>query len=344
MSLVFNKAVSAKEHQNQYNWVANMRNAFNRNERHMAAMTGNAAAIIPQDVYREFDPQTVKVLRQKNLTLLEDLMPLSKSLPVGKIELVSRVASEAGKVHLSLSGQTEGEMDKTQYDYQSAIKVMHRVDYGRQWIEMEGQRSEGFDALIDDNENAVRSVWDSLSGHVYNGVDVSFNGTSAVGIKNSTRTIPIDLGASGLNINLATSTDTAAIRNAMIQAVKVARVDNRAPMDVTIYISADIESNLQRFYGTAAGDTGKTTLQTIKELAGVADVKMDESLSGNEFVMVALSSQFIRPLVGMAINTVPMFRANPMDNYNFCVWANMGLDIRADFNGRSGVFYAREIS
>ena len=52
------------------------------------------------------------------------------------------------------------------------------------------------------------------------------------------------------------------------------------------------------------------------------------------------SARFIRPIVGMAVNTTAMTRLNPTDNYQFLVMGAMGLEIRADFNNRSGVFYS----
>lgn len=344
----FGEGLGGKNHKAQYEHVTRMRNAFaNSNAQLLPAngvFTGNAAAIIPQDVYREFENQTKELLRANNLTLMNDLMPLAKSLPVGKVEHIYRRASDSGIVTSSLSGQTPAELDKADYDYDSSIKVIHQTGFGREWMEIEGQRSEGFDGLIDDQANAVRAMQDKIADHIYNGVDVSFKGTTAYGIKNSTKTVDVDLGAGDLGINFATSTSGSAIRAGWIAMRDNLRITNNVANDITFYISAEIESNLEQYYGTDAGDTGKTVLQTLRELAGVADIKMDRSLSGNEVVGVVLDSMFIRPLVGMAIATVPLQRMNPFDNYNFLTWSNVGLEIKTDFAGKSGVLYARDIT
>ena len=42
----------------------------------------------------------------------------------------------------------------------------------------------------------------------------------------------------------------------------------------------------------------------------------------------------------MAVSTTAAVRLNPVDDYNFLVMGAMGLDIRADVNGKSGVFYS----
>lgn len=340
----FMTGMNGVNHQAQYEHTVNTRQAFNTLQANMRKLHNNAAALIPQDVYREFENQTKAIMRADNQTLLNDLLPLGKSLPVGKVEHVTRRASDAGQVITSLGGQPTNVLDKTDYDYESSIKVIHQASYGRDWMELEGQRTEGFDGLIDDNANIVRALRDAMVGHIYDGVDVSFKGTTATGIKNSTKTIDVDLDAGGLNINFATSTDPAAIRAAWISMRDNLRITNNVSQDITWYISAEIESNFEQYYGTDAGDTGKTVRQTLMELAGTANIKMDRHLSGNEVIGVVLDSQFIRPLIGMAVTTVPITRTDPFDKYNFVTWANIGLDIRTDFTGKSGTLYAREIA
>lgn len=329
---------------NQWNHFAKHNSGFVEANRDTSGFIGNAAAIIPQDVYREFESQTKELMRANNLVLMNDLMPLAKSLPVGKVEHIYRQASDSGIVVTDLDGTTPAELDKADYTYDRTIKVIHKTGFGRSWMEMEGQRSEGFDALIDDQANAVRAIQDTIADHIYNGASPSFGGTDAYGIKTSSKVQAVDLDTTDLNINFATSTSPSAIRAGWIAMRDKLRIDNNVSGDLTFYISPEIESNLLQFYGTEAGDSGKTVIQTLKELPGVADIKMDRSLSGNEVVYGVLDGMFIRPLVGMAVTTVPLFRQNPFDNYNFVTWTNMGLEIKTDYTGKTGWAYAREIA
>ncbi len=62
------------------------------------------------------------------------------------------------------------------------------------------------------------------------------------------------------------------------------------------------------------------------------------------FFGFAPSSSYIRPLVGMAVNTTAAVRLNPTSDYNFLVMGAMGVDIRADWNGKSGVFYSTVVN
>ena len=339
---------SGLNHRAQADYVGNVRQHFaTHNAQFIGAngqYTGNASAIIPQDVYREFEDQTKALMRSPNLTLLNDLLPMAKGLPVGKIEHLYRQASDSGVVVTDLEGTVPVEMDKANYTYDSSIKVVHKTGFGRSWMEMEGQRSEGFDGLVDDQANSVRLMQETIAGHIYNGVDVTFKGTSADGIKDSSKTIDVDLDASGLNIDFSSSAATAdAIRSGWISLVDALRITNNVGQDITFYVSREIMSNFQRYFSTSDVGFG-TILKALMELNGVAAIKEDAQLSGNELIGIVLDPQYIRPLVGMAVSTVPVVRQNPFDNYNFITWANVGLEIKTDFTGKSGVMYAREIA
>lgn len=340
---------SGAHHKAQAMHVANQRKHFAAHNAQFIGANGlfdvaNAAAIIPQDVYREFESQTKELLRAPNLTLLNDMLPLAKALPVGKVEHIYRQASDSGVVVTDLEGSAPVEIDKADYTYDSSIKVVHKTGFGRSWMEMEGQRSEGFDGLVDDQANSVRLMQETIADHIYNGVDVTFKGTAATGIKNSSKTVDVDLDASGLNIDFTSSAASASdIRAAWISLVDTLRITNNVGRDITFYVSREIMSNFQQYFSTSDVGFG-TILQSLLNLNGVAAIKEDAQLSGNELIGVVLDSQFIRPLVGMAVTTVPLVRSNPFDNYNFVTWANVGLEIKTDYDGRSGVLYAREIA
>lgn len=330
----------------QFAEVQNRRNYFNNAANAMLAMggdaiTANQAARIPQDVYREFDTQATSIMRANNLTLMNDLMPLAKALPVGKMLHEYRQASDAGLTTTSLNGAVPAKLDKTEYTYDGAIVPIHATGYGREWREWSAQQSENFDGLIDDNANATRDLADTVVDHIYDGVDVTFKGTTAYGIKNSSNTQLANLGAGGLNIDFTSGVATAeALRNALIALLYRLRTTNNVVEDVTVYISREIEENFQRYYSSEDLAFG-TLLENFKRIAGIADIKTDAKLSGNEMVLLVLNSKYIQPLMGMAASTVPIVRTQPFDNYNFLVWTAVGLQIRADAKGKSGVLYAR---
>ena len=350
--MLFSKGLYTNSDSNQRNanaqWaeVVARRKYFNANERHIAAMQGyqaNAAAVIPQDVYREFDNQTKALMRNdEGDVLLNDLIPLSRALDIGKIEYKFRKASDSGNAQTTLSGQTPVLMDNTQYAYDSAIIPVHQDGFGREWREMEGQRSEGFDALIDDQANSVRAVRRQMVDYILDGSDVTFNGTSWAGVRSDSRVASIDLGAGGLNIDFTSDTATAAdIRDAFKSLRDTLRISNNAMGDITFYVSREIMTNFERYY--ADGDWAQgTLLKALLELSGVAAIKETAKLTGNQVLGMVLSNEFIQPLVGMSVNVMAIPRTTPFERYNFLTWGAMGLQIKTDFDGRTGVMYAAE--
>lgn len=330
----------------QFQEVQNRREYFNNAQGFMAQMGGesinvNQSARIPQDVYREFDAQAATIMRADNLTLMNDLMPLAKSLPIGKALHEYRQASDAGISTTSMNGQVPAKLDKTTYTYDGAIVPIHTVGYGREWREWAAQQSEGFDGLIDDNENATRELKDTVVDQIYDGKDVVFKGVEATGIKNNANTQLADLGVGGLNIDFTAPAATAEnLRNAFIELMYVLRTGNNVTADLTVYISREIEERWLGYFSSEDIAFG-TLLENFKRIAGIKEIKTDAKLSGNELMFVALESRYIQPLVGMAASTVPMVRSTPFDNYNFLVWTAVGLQIRADATGKSGVLYAR---
>lgn len=339
----FGVGVNGINHKAQFAHVQNRRNVFNTQQRQMAQLHGNAAAVIPRDVFQEMDSVTKTLSRANNLTMMQDLMPLAKSLPLGKIEHIYRRASDSGVVQTSVQGNIPVQLDKAAYDYESTIKVFHQTGFGRGFMEMEGQKSEGFDGLLDDQANGVRNLQTSIANHFFDGTSDTFNGTTAVGIATSTAVQSVDLDATDLNVNFATNTTPATIRSKFVNLIDKLRITNNATGNITFYVSREIMSNFLQFFSTSDIGFG-TVLDNLKRLPGVADIKEDATLSGNEVVGMILDSQYIRPLVSMAIATVPLFRANPFDPYNFMVWANVGLEIKSDYSGQKGVLYAREIA
>lgn len=300
-------------------------------------LTANAGRV-PDDVWREMDAQTKELMRAPNLTLLEDLLPLSKSLSIGKIVQEYRQASDAGNVVTSVSGEVPILLDKTQYTYDGNPVPVHAVGYSREWRELEGMRSEGFDALIDDNANSARALLDRMAGYIYTGDDqVNVKGYSATGVKNNANTKLRDL----TSIDLTSSATTGeSIYNEFKGGRDVLRIENNVRAEVTIYVSRSILSNMERPWDTA-NSSNVTILEWVRRLEGVAAVKEDASLTGNEYLIVAVDPMYIRPLTGMATGTYAVPRTMFNQKHNFIIANAVGLEIRADYNGRSGVLYAR---
>ena len=273
---------------------------------------------------------------------MADLMPLAKPINIGKMVAMTRVSGDAGSVTRSMSGQVPGTMDKVTYDYRGTPVPMFVTGYGREWREWNTLQSENFDALSDDQEAHVAKIRRDQALYALDGDDdITFQGYKAAGIRTHELSKSIDLGSAGAHIDL-TAPETASddIDAFFTQTLGAMLDDNYIAGKVNIYVSPAIGRNLDRSYSGSAGFKGGTLLEYLLTNRRINKIAVSFELSGNEFFGFVPSAEYVRPLIGMAVNTTAQTRMNPTDNYNFLVMGALGLEIRADYNGRTGVFYS----
>lgn len=313
----------------------------------MAAMIGNsnllanASPVLPRDAWVDFDTTTRRILRLDEGTFMGDLMGLAKAVNIGKLAHVSRVSTDINdQVTVSMSGQVAVPVDKVTYDHRGAPVPIFAKGYGREWREWNTLQSENFDALADDQEASVHKIRKAMAKYALDG-DTSINvgGYVGYGIRNHPLTKVLNLGsaAGGASIDLTTADgdDLDAFLSGPFGAMLDA---NGITQAVTLVISPEIARNWDKSYSGASGFKGGRIIDFLNTNRRVGKILVDHMLSGNEFFGFVPSSEFIRPLVGMAVNTFAMARLNPTDNYHFQVMGAMGIDIRGDAAGKSGVF------
>ena len=314
----------------------------------MNEMTGNASSILPRDAWMELDGITRTVMRNdEGSTYMNDLMPLAKPINIGKLVSMTRVASDINSpVIRSMSGQVPVPLDKVVYDYRGVPVPIFADGYGREWREWNTLQSENFDALADDQEAAVAKLKRDQAQYVLNGdATIVFQGYTGYGIKTNPLSKVINLGPTGgANIDLdATSTTSDAIE-AFFNNVFGAMLDtNLVSKKVNLYVSPEIMRNFDRPYSGSAGFKIGSLRDALEANRRINKIEQTFELSGNQFFGFVPSSDYIRPLIGMATNTTAKTRLNPTDNYQFLVMGALGLEIRADYNGKSGVFYSTDV-
>lgn len=303
----------------------------------------NSAAVLPRDAWMELDSITRRVLRaDEGQVWMADLMPLAKAVHIGKLVHLNRVSSDAGSVVRSMSGQVPVGMDKVVYDYRGTPVPIFSTAYGREWREWNTLQSENFDALADDQEAHTAKIKRDQALYVLNGdANIVFQGYQAYGIKTHPLSKSINLGSAvgGANIDLTTATADAI--DAFFAGPFGAMLDaNLITGKVNLYISPEIARAWDKAYSASAGFKGGTIMEFVAKNRRINKIAVSFELSGNSFFGFVPSSEFIRPLIGMAVNTTAITRLNPTDNYQFLEMGAMGLEIRGDYNSKSGVFYS----
>jgi hypothetical protein len=343
---------NSRPHQAWWGEVSMVREHFHRTEDTLAALTaeflGNAASILPRDAWLDLDGITRRVMRNdEGQVFMADLMPLAKPVHIGKLVHMTRVSGDAGVVVRSMSGQPAVPLDKVAYDYRGVPVPIFQSGYGREWREWNTLQSENFDALSDDQEAITAKIRRNMAQYVLDGDStITFQGYAATGIRTNPLSKAINLGSAGggANIDLsATATTSDAIDAFFTQTLGAVLDANLVTGKVNIYISPEIGRNLDRSYSGSAGFKGGKLYEYLLTNRRINKIEVTYELTGNQFFGFVPNSDYIRPLIGMAVNTTAATRLNPTDNYQFLVMGAMGLEIRADINGKAGVFYSTDI-
>ena len=335
---------NSSAHRQWFDEMWMMRDHFHNVEEQYAQLA-NASSILPRDAWLSLDAITVRILRDDGgAVLMRDLMALAKPVDIGKIVHMYRVSGDAGTVVRSMSGQPAVPIDKVDYDYRGALVPIFQTGYGRKWREWKTLQSENFDALADDQEAHTDKLNRNMIDYVVNGdLSMSFEGYQGYGIKTSPYSKAINLGSAvgGANIDLTSSATTSdAIDAFFTKYVGAILDDNLVEGGINIYVSPEIHRNLLRSYSGAAGFKGGNLLSYLLTNPNIRKIEKTFLLTGNQFIGFAPKPTYIRPLVGMAATTYGIARANPIDDYHFLIMSALGIEIRADKNGKSGVFYS----
>lgn len=347
--IVFNKKLVTEHNQIKKAWnqLLMQRESFNVNQNNISAQYGgalevNQAALISKDYWREVDNITTRVFRNdEGNGLLDDLLGLGTPISIGKTAALYRVSSDAGKVHRTLTGHVPEELDKVIYDEAGDPIPIFNTGYSREWREWNGMQSENLDAMADDQEAHVAAIREDMADYMLSGdAKVKVKGYVGAGITNHANTNQVDLSASGLNIDLTTSTPDESVAFFTGPFAKLLD-DNYVQEKVKVWASPDIMRNLNRPYSDAAGFKEGTVLEYILRYGRIESFNQTFKLTGNHFIAYVRNSQYIKTRIAAPVGAFMIPRQNPFDNYNTLVWSAVGLQIKRDFNGRSKVFNAQ---
>lgn len=298
-------------------------------------VTANAARS-PAEAYREFD-QTTKMVQnpEGEFGTLMRVMNAARSVDIGKQVFEYRKASTAGLAKTSMSGQTGVNLDHVDYDYAGTVVPIHDTGFGRQWRDVEGMKSDGFDALVDDAREAELTLLRKADSYLFDGdADLVVKGNSWAGIKADPSVVQYTL-----NVDLsATASTPEAIRNEVQAARDVLRIDNNCSAPLKMGVSREIMSNFERPFSTADGTFG-TILDYVGKLRGIEEIYEDSRLVDNEIVMFWADQQGFHAVIGMAMSTYAKPRQYHNSDYEFIKWMAAGFLAKVDYAGNKCALY-----
>lgn len=325
-------------------------------EANRAAMTpemlaANALAGLGRDFWQEVDRQIIQMRDQETgMEIVNDLLTVQTVLPIGKTVKLYNVSGDiADDVSISMDGQPPYSFDHTEYDSDGDPIPVFTAGYGCNWRHAAGLNTVGIDLVLDSQAAKLRKYNKFIVNYVLNGSEkIVVDGKPGQGLKNHRNTAKIDLGSGGANINLtsASQNDIAAFftSGAFGQTAR----DNFVEAYDQIWVSPQIWANLMKpATVTIGGSTllsGGTVLSVIQGFVPGRSIKQTFALSGNELIAYQRRQDVVTPLVGMATGVVPLPRTLPQHNFNFQIMGAMGLQVKKDGEGKSGVVYGADLT
>jgi hypothetical protein len=284
-----------------------------------------------QTVLAEFEPNT-------EFTLLNDLMPLSRSVRLE--ESVYEYARKGGRgwAHTSMSGQIGAALDAQSYTFDGTMVPIHDSGFKFTWRDPVFNKGSALASLADAQTGSVNDVRRQYVDYIWNGFRdaagnfIKFDDYTWKGVRSDERVAQVTTA-----VNFATSDDPAAMRAEAIRIRDILKLQNYQYGQQTWYVSADIISNLERHYFDS--NQTRTTMDEILKLAGIAAIKEDAELTGNEMLIVPLAAGVIAPVVGQAFGTVADPRLFYNSDYVWRTWGAAGLMVKQDINGHFSVLH-----
>ncbi|KKI48994.1 phage coat protein [Obesumbacterium proteus] len=284
-----------------------------------------------QTVLKEFEPNT-------EFTLLNDLMPLSRSVRLE--ESVYEYARTGGRgwAHTSMSGQIGAALDAKSYTFDGTMVPIHDSGFKFNWRDPVFNKGSALSSLADAQSGSVDDVRRQYVNYIWEGFRdaagnyIKFDDKTWKGLRHDERVAQVTL-----TVDFSTSTDPKAMRAAAIALRDVLKLQNLQYGQQTWYVSSEIMSNWEQYFDV---NSLRTVLEEISKLSGISAIKEDAELTGNEIVIVPLQAGVIAPIVGQAFGTVADPRQFYNSDYVWRTWGAAGLMVKQDINGHFSVVHA----
>lgn len=338
------------------------RNIWNR--QNAAMIAANQAVMTPEmlaanavngygrDFWAELDRQVIQMRDQETgMEIVNDLLSVQTVLPIGKTaKLYNVVGDIADDVSISLDGQPPYSFDHTEYDSDGDPIPVFTAGYGVNWRHAAGLSTVGIDLVLDSQAAKLRKFHKKLVSYVLDGdAKIQVESYAGQGLRNHRNTVKINLGSGtgGANINLATASQEDISTFFSSGAFGQVARDNFVDAYDILWVSPQIWANLNKPATVAIGGStilsGGTVLQLVTPFIPARSIRQSFALQGNEFLAYQRRQDVVTPLVGMATGVVPLPRPLPQSNYNYQIMAAIGLQVKKDGEGRSGVVYGANL-
>ncbi len=296
----------------------------------------NVNSLRTQDVLRlrewiQFDNKVIMVARQR-LVAVQDLLSAGLTYEVANALGITQVQyerfSDLGPAIVSMSGVTPAQNDRFDIDLQSVpLPIVHK-DFMVNIRQLASYRNLGQPLDTVQAGLAARIVSETIEAMLFNG--------TAVGSASNTITGYTTLSAritGSVTANWATSSTTGAEIVADAIAMQAALQAKNMFGPYMLYVTVAAWNNLQndfKTYGTVS------TIQRLRELEGIIDVKSSANLTGSSVIMVQFTDDVVDMIDGIQ-PTVVQWEGQGGMVVHFKVMAIMVPRLKSDRNSQCGI-------
>lgn len=294
-------------------------------------LLANATATLRKDEWKAMDDAVLRIARQR-LNVFNDIRAANSfNIPNGMAKTVLEYEdqSDITDASISMDGLSRGTSDRPVYDLKSLpLPIIHK-DF--QFSARQVLTSRNGNTPLDTTsvEMATRKVAEQIEKLTL-GVAASYayGGGAVYGFTN----FPSRMTKS---LTVPTTSNQATVL-AEILAMRQQAYDAFHYGPFIIFNSPAYDQFLDTDYSASKGDN--TLRDRIKKINGISDIRTADYLTGYQLVMVQLTSDVARAVVGMDFTTVQWETQGGMQ-LNYKVMAIMVPQLRADQAGNTGIVH-----
>lgn len=319
-------------------WVGNDGRHYisrlNQNGKMEAVPLQNATATLRKDEWKILDDAIVMAAKER-LRVVADLRSagLTFNIPqgMGKTVLETESVSDITPASISMDPTRQGEADRPEYDLVNLpLPVIHK-DFFFNARQVATSRNSGASIDSTSAENAARRVAEEAEKLVLGTLPTySYGGGTVYGLTN----FPQRMTKTMTSPESTDWTGELLVDEVLEMRQQSINAHHYGPW--VIYASPNWDRFLDRDYSEKKGDN--TLRQRVEAINGIQGVRTADHLSGYQMIMVQMTSNIIREVIGMDITTVQWETMGGM-RINYKVMAIMVPQLRADFNGNTGIVH-----
>lgn len=308
----------------------------NRAGKSVPQLIGNSTATLRKDEWIELDTAVVMAAKER-LQVVADLRTsgLTYNLANGmsKTVLETQAMSDISPATVSMDPARQSDSDRPEFDLTSLpLPVIHKdFHFNARQLAAGRNSGQGIDVLA--AQLAARRVAEEAEKLVIgNGANVTYGGGTVYGLTN----FPQRITVSGFH-EPSVSGWTGATFVADVLQMRQAAVNSLHYGPYVLYVGKNWDQFLDVDYSTLKGDN--TLRQRVQAIQGITKIQSLDYLPGWDLVLVQQSTDVLRLVLGMDVTTVQWETMGGM-RLNFKVMAIMVPQLRADFNGNTGIVHA----